>query len=87
MELSKDRERFLIALDEEIKMANAELLDKMAEAIVSALRESEEQGDLLELVDRMLTLDESIVSKLEFIISTSFIERNLHKIEGGRYAN
>ena len=87
MKINKDQERFLSALDEEIKMASEELLDKMAEAIVSVLRESEEQGDFLELVDRMLTLDESIVSKLEFIISTSFIERNLHKIEGGRYAN
>ena len=87
MEINKEQERFLSALDEEIKMASEELLDKMAEAIVSVLRESEEQGDFLELVDRMLTLDESIVSKLEFIISTSFIERNLHKIEGGRYVN
>ena len=87
MELSKDQERFLVALDEEMERQTAKMLDEMAEAIVSALRESEEHGDFLELVDRMLTLDESIVSKLEFIISTSFIERNLHKIEGGRYAN
>tara|TARA_R110002012_G_scaffold69495_2_gene179915 strand:+ start:3110 stop:3376 length:267 start_codon:yes stop_codon:yes gene_type:complete len=78
---------FLRALEEDIKAQNVELREQMAIAIVEALQQTEEHGDMWELVNDMLNIDEGLVSKLEFLISTSFIERNLDKIEGGRYAN
>ena len=78
---------FLRALEEDIEAQNVELREQMAIAIVGALQQTEEHGDMWELVNDMLNIDEGLVSKLEFLISTSFIERNLDKIEGGRYAN
>jgi hypothetical protein len=75
-----------MALKEMEEINQAQLTD-MAVAIVEALQEAEAYGDFFELVEKMLEVDESVVTKLEFLISTSFIDRNIHKIEGGRYAN
>jgi len=75
-----------MALKEMEEINQAQLAD-MAIAIVEALQEAEAYGDFFQLVEKMLEIDEGVVSKLELLISTSFIERNLHKIEGGRYAN
>ena len=59
----------------------------MAAAIVHALRVMEDNGDMMETVKAMLELDEGLVSKLEFVISSAFVEKGLHHIEGGRYAH
>lgn len=59
----------------------------MAAAIVHALKVTEDNGDMEETIRHMLFLDETLVSKLEFIISSLYIEEGLHQIEGGRYAH
>ncbi len=74
-----------LAKDHEAKAI--ELRQELALTIMAALKLSEELDETWELVNDMFNIDEGLVSKLEFVISSSFIERNLDKIEGGRYAN
>lgn len=88
----------MVVNDEELKrwledleeyMGDQEILQQkaMAAAIVHALRVMEDNGDMMETVKAMLELDEGLVSKLEFVISSAFVEKGLHHIEGGRYAH
>ena len=59
----------------------------MAAALVHALRVMEDNGDMVETVKAMLELDEGLVSKLEFVIGSAFVEKGLPVFEGGRYAH
>jgi hypothetical protein len=87
IDYKKESKIFLDEFEQVLKLQQEELRGEMAIAIVSALAQCEEDGDMWELVNDMLNIDEGLVSKLEFLISTCFIDRNIHKIEGGRYAN
>ena len=86
-DIKEQYEIYLDALTEEHEAKAVEMRKKVAMTIINALQLSEELDELWELVEDMAELDEGLVSKLEFVISSSFIERNLDKIEGGRYAN
>ena len=80
IDYKKESKMFLDEFDQAIRLQQEELRGQMAIAIVGALAQCEEEGDMWELVNDMLNIDEGLVSKLEFLISTSFIDRNIHKI-------
>ena len=88
---------YVIAQEQEMKakvaqnraqlvLAEGEVPKAMAAALVHALRVMEDNGDMVETVKAMLELDEGLVSKLEFVIGSAFVEKGLPVFEGGRYA-
>ena len=89
---SDDRRRLQETLDQLTAENSAELnaaTKKLAGTIVSAMQGCEDTDDMWRLVDEMMNIDESLVLKLEFVISSCFIDRNLSTTfaDGGRHAH
>ena len=71
--------------NKETRKQNEEFRVRVAQALVDAFRQADNYGDMWKLVSDMYNIDKDLVSKLEFIISSCFIDRDQAK--GGHRAH
>ena len=88
----KDKEWFvnirsIDELESEMEERKAETNKAMAFALLEGLRVADMDNELWQLVEEMMNQDAGLVSKLEFVIASVFVEKGLASRQGDRYAH
>jgi len=88
----KDKEWFvnirsIDELESEMEERKAETNKAMAFALLEGLRVADMDNELWQLVEEMMNQDAGLVSKLEFVIASVFVEKGLAPRQGDRYAH
>ena len=88
----KDKEWFvnirsIEELESEMEERRIETNKAMAFALLEGLRAIDEDNELWQLVEEMMNQDAGLVSKLEFVIASIFVEKGLAPRQGEDYAH
>ena len=79
--------RSIEELESEMEERKAETNRAMAFALLEGLRVADMDNELWQLVEEMMNQDAGLVSKLEFVIASVFVEKGLASRQGDRYAH
>ena len=74
-------------LESEMKEGRIGTNKAKAFALLEGLRAIDEDNELWQLVEEMMNQDAGLVSKLEFVIASVFVEKGLASRQGDRYAH